>query len=554
MLILLLEYVYNPSFTYLDQINQVLVLLAVICNMIVGLSTLQCDFFISVAIMCVKLGMSTVGPSSSSLSNSLLPSQNEIISDMPTSLSAALKKFGADSRFEMYATCPSCSFANHARLLPGPNLYNYPSHCKNQIVGKEGVSTCRKELLTSRRDGTLQPIKPYLVNSLPDYLARCLSNETYCKQSTDATDAALDGIRTGKPQASVRHVLEADFIKDFKGPDGRLFVDRGDKIRLAFSMHMDFFNPHGLNKRGPTKSVGVISCANLALDPSIRYLPEYLFLAAIIPGPHEPSVEEIDYFVQPVVKQFVQAWQPGFRVSRTALSESGAVVEAAILLSVNDLPAARAIAGFPGVASNFICTICQLRGKTGIFDTKHSHWIPKDREELRHWSTAYRDAQTLDERKTIFENHGIRWSSLWLLDYWDPTRMLVIDAMHCVLEGIVHYHCRHVLRLDGSNRQTSTDGTSYAFDWSWTPYDQDSVPNHLKLDPKHIPGVAKTQDALCYAIEGDNSLSLDRLWTRIDNRSTLGSLKFVAHTLELPLSLNTIDPTISSLYNQRVQC
>ncbi|KAE9399958.1 hypothetical protein BT96DRAFT_795446, partial [Gymnopus androsaceus JB14] len=198
--------------------------------------------------------------------------------------------------------------------------------------------------------------------------------------------------------------------------------------------------------------------------------------------------------------------------------------------------------------------ICQLRGKTGIFDTKHSHWIPKDREELRHWSTAYRDAQTLDERKTIFENHGIRWSSLWLLDYWDPTRMLVIDAMHCVLEGIVHYHCRHVLRLDGSNRQTSTDGTSYAFDWSWTPYDQDSVPNHLKLDPKHIPGVAKTQDALCYAIEGDNSLSLDRLWTRIDNRSTLGSLKFVAHTLELPLSLNTIDPTISSLYNQRVQC
>ncbi|KAE9399957.1 hypothetical protein BT96DRAFT_752457, partial [Gymnopus androsaceus JB14] len=90
-----------------------------------------------------------------------------------------------------------------------------------------------------------------------------------------------------------------------------------------FSMHMDFFNPHGLNKRGPTKSVGVISCANLALDPSIRYLPEYLFLAAIIPGPHEPSVEEIDYFVQPVVKQFVQAWQPGFRVSRTALSESG---------------------------------------------------------------------------------------------------------------------------------------------------------------------------------------------------------------------------------------
>ncbi|KAJ3991177.1 hypothetical protein F5050DRAFT_1581853, partial [Lentinula boryana] len=86
----------------------------------------------------------------------------------------------------------------------------------------------------------------------------------------------------------VQNIFKASFIKDFKGPDGKLFVDRGDKIHLAFSMHMDFFNPYHITHCGPTKSLSVISCANLALNPSICYLPEYLYFASIIPGPHEP--------------------------------------------------------------------------------------------------------------------------------------------------------------------------------------------------------------------------------------------------------------------------
>ena len=129
------------------------------------------------------------------------------------------------------------------------------------------------------------------------------------------------------------------------------------------------------------------SASSPAPISSIRY-SENVFIASIIPGPYEPSADEIDHFVRPVVEQFVQAWRPGLRVSRAAAS----VVEAGILLSVNDLPAARKIAGFQGVSSGFICTLCQLRGKAGIFNTNHSQWISRDRNELRHWSTAYRDA------------------------------------------------------------------------------------------------------------------------------------------------------------------
>ncbi|KAE9392137.1 hypothetical protein BT96DRAFT_778822, partial [Gymnopus androsaceus JB14] len=90
-----------------------------------------------------------------------------------------------------------------------------------------------------------------------------------------------------------------------------------------FSIHTDFFNPHHITHCRPTQSLGIISCANLALDTSICYLPKYLFFGAIIPGPHEPNYNKMDHFIQPVVEQFVQAWQPCLRVTWTATSESG---------------------------------------------------------------------------------------------------------------------------------------------------------------------------------------------------------------------------------------
>ncbi|KAJ3739972.1 hypothetical protein DFH05DRAFT_1362643, partial [Lentinula detonsa] len=89
-----------------------------------------------------------------------------------------------------------------------------------------------------------------------------------------------------------------------------------------FSIHVDFFNPNRVTQRGAHDSIGVISCANLGLDSTIRYLPEYLY-STIIPGPNEPTADEIDQHVRRVIEQFVRAWHPGFKVSRTADSDSG---------------------------------------------------------------------------------------------------------------------------------------------------------------------------------------------------------------------------------------
>ena len=66
---------------------------------------------------------------------------------------------------------------------------------------------------------------------------------------------------------------------------------------------------------------------------------------------------------------------------------------------------------------------------------------------LRQQAEAWRDAENRYMQETIFREHGVRWSELWRLPYWDPTHQLVVDAMHCLLEGLAQQHFRHTLKL-----------------------------------------------------------------------------------------------------------
>ncbi|KAJ3990824.1 hypothetical protein F5050DRAFT_1881956 [Lentinula boryana] len=183
------------------------------------------------------------------------PSQEKIISDMPTSLIDALKRLDIDGHFDLYTVCPECSYTNRAHALHGKEtFYDFPDTCSNDVVGEVGKSRCSASLLKTRRDGTVQPIKPYLVTSLSDYLARCLSDSTFVEQSKDTTDSALHAINSNDAQPEVNNVFEASFIKDFKGSDGKLFVDRGDKIRLAFSMHVSDSLAHNTARRHTTRN------------------------------------------------------------------------------------------------------------------------------------------------------------------------------------------------------------------------------------------------------------------------------------------------------------
>ncbi|KAJ6586082.1 hypothetical protein B0H19DRAFT_854938, partial [Mycena capillaripes] len=182
------------------------------------------------------------------------------------------------------------------------------------------------------------------------------------------------------------------------------------------------------------------------LPESIRNKPEYGHVN-IIAGPKEPGKEHMNGHLIPIINDAVTAWERGVHISPTGGSPQGRDVDVAFVLSINDLPAARKMAGAAGPRSHFFCTVCSCFGIPTMYrtDFEHPDWKPRDVEELRRAAFAWRDAKTWQEREAIFKKYGVRWSEVWQLPYWNPTRMLVIDAMHCILEGLVHYHCRHVL-------------------------------------------------------------------------------------------------------------
>jgi hypothetical protein len=43
---------------------------------------------------------------------------------------------------------------------------------------------------------------------------------------------------------------------------------------------------------------------------------------------------------------------------------------------------------------------------------------------------AWKNAPILAEQTKLFGTHGVCWSELWCLPYWDPVHQLVVNSMH----------------------------------------------------------------------------------------------------------------------------
>jgi Transposase family tnp2. len=410
---------------------------------------------------------------------------------IPRTITTALAKFKLDGRTTIYAVCPTC----HCTYKPDMSLGtpNYPETCSNKRDPDSGI--CGMRLLMETRGGISTPIKTFVYYEFDDYLAALLARPDIevimDKRWETLKRLALDGEK-------VQDILTAEYLKSFHGPGESLFLDGPEgEGRFIFALNLDFFHPEGVSMRSDSTSCGVISMVCLNLPPDLRYKAENMYLAGIIPS-SEPHLTEINHYLRPVIDSMVVSWGRGVRFSRTA-SRNGRMTRCAIAPVVCDLLAARKVAQLLSHSSHFYCSVCQCVHQSTLGRTDNTSWVPRDVSILRQQAEAWRDALTVTEQVKITAAHGVRWSELWRLPYWDPTRQLVVDPMHCLFEGVIHHHVREVLQLTEGAKAPPVQP---AFVHNFTEYQEMSP---LRLKEKEIKQVQQIQALLTAPIDQETT-------------------------------------------------
>ena len=249
----------------MDVIPQLALVIGVICSAIMGVGKRGGNFVMGALSLILYLVFQT-------FSGSLSTSQEELLRQIPSTIEDAVRKLNLNCKTTPFAVCachcmyPPTSADNSARP-------SYPIYCTNFL--QPGVQ-CREPLLDPDSHGNHRPKKLFHYHSFHDYLTGLLSRNDIEKIMDQSCDRLASSVSAGSPKPRfVWNPFEADFLHEFRGPDlDKLFIDRGNEGRYAFALHVDFFNPEGMNLRGARSSSGIISMACLNLPLEIRYKPE----------------------------------------------------------------------------------------------------------------------------------------------------------------------------------------------------------------------------------------------------------------------------------------
>ena len=369
------------------------------------------------------------------------PHDQDLLAGFPQDIRSAKKLFNLEPTTITYAVCPKCSATY--RVASGKQL---PITCNRKRIGRgSACGATLTKLIIKDVDGERMnirtPIKPFVMQDFDAFKAGLLSRP--------GMEAILERGALFNDTDDIWDVKDGTTIKNLLGPDGKPFWDglKRRELRLLWNLSIDWFNPRGNKAAGKVTSTGSIVMACLNLPPSLRYKPENLFLVGVIPGPSEPSVEEVEHFIAPLVEMMERSWRHGTKFERTESSKHGRTERSMLAVIVMDMVAARKITGCASHSSkDFFCSLCSL-GKCDINNLDRRTWPTRTREVLKKAAEEWRDATTASERKRLFKKNGVRWSPFWSLEYYDPTKMVVTDPMHNLFLGLVQFHIQEVLGI-----------------------------------------------------------------------------------------------------------
>ena len=187
-------------------------------------------------------------------------------------------------------------------------------------------------------------------------------------------------------------------------------------------------------------------------------------------GPSWTTTHDIKHYLTWLVDNFLDFWHPGVQFSWTDGYKHGRLVHCAIVCIVCNLPVACKTSGFWPSSHSHFCAICHCTCQSHSYgDTNYHLWHRCTKEECLASAKIFNDAETKAEQHMEFASSGVKWSELLHLPYFDPTRFVIIDAMHNLFLGLINQHFQNILgiQLNKDKEQSGSAINVYFIDPWW---------------------------------------------------------------------------------------
>lgn len=178
----------------------------------------------------------------------------------------------------------------------------------------------------------------------------------------------------------------------------------------------------------------------LNLPREERYKIENIILVGVIPGPKEPKLT-VNPYIGPLVQELNDAYR-GWIICTKNSTVKTVSIRACLGCVTCDIPASRKVCGFLGHAARLGCNKCLKEFPTTSFGEKpncagldRDKWVLRTLASHKASCSDLLVAKNQSSLQSLESKHGLRYSVIIELPYFDPVRFTVVDPMHNLLLG-----------------------------------------------------------------------------------------------------------------------